>query len=158
CQRVGDVGLAWVALTLADRIADQLALPLQQAVVARRVVNLLFYESRYAEAGDGAMAAAEILASTPESPEQLSARGFLILKSAVAAARQDDGARAWRLLGEADRVAGWLAEDADHMWTAFGPANVELHGLDLALNLGDPRSALRRADVLDPRRLAVAER
>jgi transcriptional regulator with XRE-family HTH domain len=158
CQRIGDVGLAWVALTLADRVADQLALPLQQAVVARRVVNLLFYDGRYAEAGDGAMAAAETLASTPESPEQLSARGFLILKGAVAAARQDDGARAWRLLGEAGRVAGRLAEDADHMWTAFGPANVELHGLDLALNLGDPRSALRRADVLDPRRLAVAER
>ncbi len=60
-------------------------------------------------------------------------------------------------------MAAQLAErlgavDADHLWTAFGPANVELHGLDLALNLGNPREAVRRADQLDPRRLAVPER
>jgi transcriptional regulator with XRE-family HTH domain len=159
CQRLGDPGLAWVAVTLADQVAGRLRLPLQQAVVSRRVVNLLFYEGRYGEAGDGAMAAAETLARSPECPDQLSARGFLLLKGAVTAARLDDGASAWQVLGEAGRVAARLgSHDADHLWTAFGPANVELHGLDLALNLGNPREALRRADRLDPGRLAVAER
>jgi transcriptional regulator with XRE-family HTH domain len=158
-QRFGDLGLAWVAVTLADQVAERLSLPLQQAVVARRVVNLLFYEGRYGEAGDGAMAAAEQLAGTPESPDQLSARGFLVLKGAVSAARLDDATRAWRVHGEATHLAERLgAVDGDHLWTAFGPANVELHGLDLALNLGNPREAVRRADLLDPRRLAVAER
>jgi transcriptional regulator with XRE-family HTH domain len=159
CQRLGDPGLAWVAVTLADRVAGRQSLSLQQAVVARRVVNLLLHEGRYGEAGDGAMAAAEKLAGSPESPEQLSAQGFLLLKGAVTAARLDDAATAWQVLGEAGRVADRLgSRDANHLWTAFGPANVELHGLDLALNLGDPREALRRADRLDPGRLAVAER
>ncbi len=159
CQRFGDPGLAWVAVTLADQVAGRLALPLLQAVVCRRVVNLLFYEGRYGEAGDGAMAAAEMLAGCSESPDQLSAWGFLLLKGAVTAARLDDAGRAWQVLGEASRVADRLGSgDADHLWTAFGPANVELHGIDLALNLGNPREALRRADRLDPARLAVAER
>jgi transcriptional regulator with XRE-family HTH domain len=159
CQRFGDLGLAWVGVTLADHIAERLGQPLQQAVVARRVVNLLFYEGRYGEAGDGAIAAAEQLASAPETPEQLSARGSLVLKGAVSAARLDDATRAWREHGQAAELAERLgAVDADHLWTAFGPANVELHGLDLALNLGNPREAVRRADRLDPRRLAVPER
>jgi hypothetical protein len=158
-QRFGDVGLAWVAVTLADQVAGTLGLPLQRAVVARRVVNLLFYEGRYGEAGDGALAAAEQLAGTPESHQQLSARGFLVLKGAVSAARLDDATRAWQVHGEAAQLAERLgAEDADHLWTAFGPANVQLHGLDLALNLGNPREAVSRADRLDPRRLAVPER
>jgi transcriptional regulator with XRE-family HTH domain len=159
CQRFGDLGLAWVAATLADQVAERMGLPLQQAVVARRMVNLLFYEGRYREAGDGAMTAAEQLAGTRQTPEQLSAHGFLVLKGAVAAARLDDATRAWRIHGEAARLAERMgAVDADHLWTAFGPANVELHSLDLALNLGNPREAVRRADRLDPRRLAVPER
>lgn len=159
CQRLGDLGLAWVGVTRADQVAGRLRLPLQQAVVARRIVNLLFHEGRYAEARDRAMAAAELLAGCPESPEQVSARGFLVLKGAVTAARVDDAATAWRVLADAGRIAARLGDrDADHLWTAFGPANVELHGLDLALNLGDPREALRRAERLEPRRLAVAER
>ena len=40
-------------------------------------------------------------------------------------------------MGQAGRAADQLGEDANYWFTGFGPANVELHRLSAALDLGD---------------------
>ena len=62
------------------------------------------------------------------------------------------------LLGPADTLARLLGIDANHAWTAFGPTNVALHRVHVALAFGDAGTALQYARGIDGRRLAVPER
>ncbi len=70
-------------------------------------------------------------------PSALSLLGMIHLRSAVAAARRQDRAMATQLLSRARRAARRLGRDANHWQTGFGPTNVELHRLAVALDLGD---------------------
>lgn len=66
---------------------------------------------------------------------------------ALAAARDNDRASASTHLAEADQSARRLGGDANHVWTAFGPTNVTIHQVCIALELGD----IQRAIALGPR-------
>jgi transcriptional regulator with XRE-family HTH domain len=152
-QRLGDVETSWVATDRALGAAERAEDAQLVAVAARRVGNLLLRAGRAEDATGVSVAAARAFEASGEagaSPEAVSVRGALYLKAAASAARAGDGGEAWRLLAQADRDADKVAPGADHVWTAYNATNVALHGVDVALELGDPDDALRRADTVDP--------
>jgi hypothetical protein len=82
-----------------------------------------------------------------------SVTGALWLIAAVAAARRIDGAAAEERLDRAQRLADRLGEDVNHRWTAFGPTNVAIHRVSVAVELGDAPAALAAAELVDLDRL-----
>ena len=78
-----------------------------------------------------------------------SVAGALWLIAAVAAARRIDAAAAKERLDRAQRLADCLGEDGNHRWTAFGPTNVAIHRVSVAVELGDAPAALAVAQAVD---------
>lgn len=97
----------------------------------------------------------EIAAHTPAS---LSVYGSLLLRGAVAAAQDNNRATAHDLLSEADDAGKRLGTDGNLRWTAFGPTNVALHRVNIALTLGDAGIAVDVARTVDLNTIEVTER
>jgi hypothetical protein len=105
-----------------------------------------------------ATSAASRLDTHNPTHQQLSVFGSLLLRGAIAAALAGDRAGALELLDEADKAATPFGEDRNHRWTAFGPTNVLLHRVHVAVTLGDAGTALEHARAVDLDSLAVMER
>jgi transcriptional regulator with XRE-family HTH domain len=88
----------------------------------------------------------------------LSVYGSLLLRGAVAAARANDRDTALELVDEADRAATLLGRDGNHAWTAFGPTNVLLHRVNIAVELGDAGTAISIARQVNDNAIAQVER
>lgn len=86
----------------------------------------------------------------------ISARGALLLHAAIAAARQGRRNDAVRHLQLASAAADDLGRDANEMWTAFGPTNVQLHSISVAVAMGNLSQAIMRADAVDTSKLPPA--
>jgi transcriptional regulator with XRE-family HTH domain len=150
-KKAGEHDLAWVAVDRASHAAERAELPLLKAASAYRLANLLLDLGHLPEARD--IAGKAIDAIQPglgaTSAEHLSMWGALFLKSAVIAARGGDQEAAWQHLGEARATARRLGADRNDFWTAFGPTNVAIHEVSLAVELGEPGKALRRAGAVN---------
>ncbi len=72
----------------------------------------------------------------------LSVYGSLFLTGAMAASRAEDRSTTQGFLQEAQEAADRLGQDANHVWTAFGPTNVAIHWVNTAMELGDVQIAL----------------
>ena len=84
----------------------------------------------------------------------LSVRGTMHLRSAILASRAGRDSAAWESLGEAAEVSGRLGHDTKDYGLLFGPTNVSIHGVAVAVELGDADEAIRRgADLELPPRL-----
>lgn len=68
-------------------------------------------------------------------------RGFHLVL-AIAAARDNDRAQGHEHLDQARKIAKRIGEDRDDFGTEFGPANVALHAVAVAVELGDAGQAL----------------
>jgi hypothetical protein len=79
--------------------------------------------------------------------QELTIYGSLLLKGAVAAASVDDRRAAHEYLAQAQAIAERTGESS-HLWFAFGPTNVAIHHVWLEVELGDPSTALIRAEVV----------
>jgi len=88
----------------------------------------------------------------------LSVYGTLFLAGAMAAARAEDRATTREFLAEAERVARRLGRDGYHMWTSFGPANVAIHRVATAAELGDMQVAADLGPRLDTTGLPTERR
>jgi hypothetical protein len=82
-----------------------------------------------------------------------SVAGALWLIAAVAAARRTDCAAAGERLDRAERLADRIGADGNHRWTAFGPTNVAIHRVSVAVEVGDAPAALAAAEAVDIDRL-----
>jgi hypothetical protein len=76
----------------------------------------------------------------------------------MAAARADQRAEARTFLARARQAGQQIGNDANHAWTAFGPTNVAVHDVSVALELGDVQVALELAPRVDARALPVERR
>ncbi len=92
------------------------------------------------------------------SPDSLSVYGSLLLRGAIAAAQRNDRQTAHGLLDEADDAGRRLGKDANLRWTAFGPTNVKMHRVHIAVTLGDAGTAIDTACTIDLDRVEVTER
>lgn len=93
-----------------------------------------------------------------ESADYQSVYGALLLRGAIAAARDADRDTTATLLDEADTMAQRLGTDANHRWTAFGPTNVKVHRVATAVELGDAGHAIAVARTIRWDAINVVER
>ncbi len=78
----------------------------------------------------------------------LSIAGTIHLRAAIMAARGGMPGPAWASIGQAEEVAGRLGHDTRDYGLLFGPTNVAIHGVAVAVELGDADEAVRRGTEL----------
>jgi transcriptional regulator with XRE-family HTH domain len=159
-SKVGEADLSWIAaeraMSAADRSDDVLVL----ASTARAATHALLAVGRFDDAVEMGNTAAIWLAEHLEEadPVALSLLGMLHLRAAIAAARRQDRAAAGELLDRAGDAAQRLGVDVDVWHTSFGPANVEIHRLSAALELGDVAWVVDRGQRVDTSTLPTERR
>ncbi len=153
---LGNTPLALLAADRASESAASVMEPTLTASAAYRLANVFLPANQFAEASEVARQAAEQLESTiDQSIIGLAIWGSLTLTAAAAAAQSNDLADAWQLLGEATRASKSLGHDHADLHTIFGPTSVNMAAVQIAVELGDGKKALRRsseviADKLPP--------
>jgi len=156
-DRLGEPRLPWVAAERSMHAAEQTGDALLIGGGAWRLAVVLRHAGRLVESTDVPIAAADALRSELDSPRSCSVYGSLMLKGAVGAATLGDHRTAWDYFAEASRTADVIGDRNDY-WFAFGPTNIAIHRVWLALELGDPSRAIDQATYVDhdqlPRELA----
>ncbi|MGD0243982.1 MAG: helix-turn-helix domain-containing protein [Streptosporangiaceae bacterium] len=79
----------------------------------------------------------------------LSVYGTMHLRSAILAARANRPSSAWDSIGHAAEVSERLGHDTKDYGLLFGPTNVAIHGVAVAVELGDADEAVRRGSDLE---------
>lgn len=158
--KLGELDLAWTAadlgLAAARRSGDDAVL----GSLCRSVVHTLQSHGRAQVAARLTESAADNLRRqlTAGSARAASVYGTLLLAGAMASARAGDHQGARDYLDEADTYAQQLGQDANHLWTAFGPTNVAIHRVATHVAVGDMRSAHRSTAGIDATRLPIERR
>jgi hypothetical protein len=144
---------AWVASDRAIAAAELAGDPLGVIAGHFRLAHAFVRLERFDQADrvvGGALDALRPFASGPSpAPEVLSLCGAMHLVQAVANGHEGDRSAAHAHLDEATAIAGRLGEDRNDYETEFGPTNVQLHRVAVAIELGDAGEALEIADKLD---------
>lgn len=104
----------------------------------------LMYRGAYDTAQRIVTRAQESIADEPTSPEVLSARGAMHLRSAIIAARKYDAATSDAHLAEARDLASQLPLHANLYDTAFCTPNVHIHSVAAAVEMQDGTTAVTR--------------
>ncbi|GAA2083242.1 helix-turn-helix domain-containing protein [Actinomadura alba] len=153
-------GLAWIA---ADR-SMQAARNSQDLTIigssARIITHALMNDGHHGAATKTASTYAQQIDhdTNEHTPDFLSVYGSLLLRGAVAAGQRSDRHTAATLLDEAQDAGNRLGGDFNYRWTAFGPTNVQLHRVNIALQLGDAGAAIQEARRIDLDRIPLTER
>ena len=79
----------------------------------------------------------------------LSVYGTVHLRSAILAARANRPSAAWESIGQAAEVADRIGHDTKDYGLLFGPTNTAIHGVAVAVELGDADEAIRRGKDLE---------
>jgi transcriptional regulator with XRE-family HTH domain len=130
--------------------------PLLQVVAAIRRSSAFLATGAW----DGGMrlldrAGREIEDDLSDQPGALSVLGTVALRTAILAARGGRASRAWDSLSRAREISGRIGRDTDDYGLLFGPANVAIHEVAVAVELGDADEAIRRgADLTLPASVA----
>jgi hypothetical protein len=157
--KLGDIETAWLAADRGVAAAERSEHPLVLGSAGRMLAYVFLDAGECERAHRVGLAAATGLERAPQaSASRLSVLGALYLKCAVAAARRGDRSAAIDLLHEAGRAADRLDADRNDFWTAFGPTNVAVHAVTIAVELGEPGEALQHARRVCVSRLPVPER
>jgi transcriptional regulator with XRE-family HTH domain len=162
-QIVGDMEQGAAASLAALAAAEQSGDALILAMGSYRYSNPLLRSGRHADARDVCISAAERVEPlvSADNKAAVSVHGALMLMAAVASGRLSDRPGAADCLDAAQVDATRLdGEQRNDYWTAFGPTNVAVHRVSVAVELGDFGDALRLADDVDVTRFPpeMAER
>lgn len=159
--KLGEADLAWISagrgLAAANESNDHIVI----GSVSRTAAHALVSIGEYAQALTLATGAINFLGPrmrTRPSAELLAVAGSLHLICAVAAARNEDRGLADEHLRRASECADELGADGNHVWTAFGPTNVAIHRVTVAMELGDVQRAIKIGPSLDTSSLPVERR
>jgi tetratricopeptide (TPR) repeat protein len=149
--KLGEPEAAWIAADRAMAAAERAGNPLLVAAGAFRLVFVFISARHYDQAEETARTAAEALQPTADQgdPKAMSLWGGLTLQRAVVAARIGDPDTAYDQLERAKQMAERLGEGRNDYNTEFGPANVGLQEVAIAVDLGDAGRALRAAVAVD---------
>jgi transcriptional regulator with XRE-family HTH domain len=155
--KIGETDVAWIAADRAMAAAERAGNPMMVAAGAFRLVFVFINARHYGQAEETARTAAEALQRMTDQgdPQALSLLGGLTLQRAVIAAHVNDPDLAYAQLEQASLVAGRLGEGHDEYNTEFGPANVRLYEIAVAVELGDAGRALRAAAAVDTSSLSA---
>jgi len=142
---------AWIAADRSMAAAERADAPLLVAAGAFRLGFVFLSAKHYDQAEETARTAADALRQLvdQEQPEAMSLCGGLTLQRAVTASRTNDGETAYAHLDRAREIADRLGEGRNDHNTEFGPTNVRLHEIAVAVELSDAGRALRAAGQVD---------
>jgi transcriptional regulator with XRE-family HTH domain len=149
--KLGEPEAAWIAADRAMAAAERAGNPMLVAAGAFRLVLVFLAARHYNQAEETARTAADALQPRADQgdPQAMSLWGALTLQRAVIASRRNDPDTAYDQLERASQVADQLGEGRNDYNTEFGPANVALHEIAVAVELGDAGRALRVAASVD---------
>ncbi len=158
--KLGEQGLAYLAADRSMRAAQASEDCVPIGASARIITHALMDGGHLGAAVTTASSQAERLDrdAPARTPEVLSVYGSLLLRGAIAASADGKRATAHELLAEAHSAAEQLGADGNLLWTAFGPTNVRLHHVNVAVTLGDAGTAVDVARGIDLSAITVAER
>lgn len=136
---------AWTAGQRALQLAEQAGDVLRSAAATRCLSEVHMRATSYEEATRTAFLAATYLDTAPTRNRAavLCLRGGALLSACAAAARRGDSREAHTSLKAAAVCAGQLDEDRTDFGTVFGPTNVAIHRVAVAVELGDAREAVQ---------------
>lgn len=147
---------AWSAAERCRAVAEEIGDQFWRAAAAYQAACALLKLDRAAEAEQLAVDAASSMRG--DGPRRTSWKGSLLLIAAVVAARRGDGALGHQRLHEAYRLAQESGKETNVDYTAFGPANVAIHRMSVAMALDDPYQLLSAAEQVDITRLPAGLR
>ncbi|SFD69916.1 helix-turn-helix domain-containing protein [Streptomyces aidingensis] len=149
---MGEPEAAWIAVDRAVVAAERAGDPLLMAAGAFRLSIVFMGARHYHQAARVSGSAADALAPLAERGESaaVAMRGALTLQRAVAAGRLNQAEAAYGYLRQAKEMAEQIGEGRNDYNTEFGPVNVALHEVGIAVDLGDAGVALRAAQTVDP--------
>jgi len=158
--KLGEPEAAWIAADRAMSAAERAGQPLLVAAGAFRLVFVFLAARHYGQAEETARTAADALRRLADDgqPEAMALWGALTLQRAVTAARCSRPDAAYAHLDQARDMAARAGEWGNHYNTEFGPANVTLHEIAVAVDLGDAGRALRAAATVEPSALSPERR
>ncbi|MEU4368227.1 hypothetical protein [Micromonospora chersina] len=158
--KVGDKGMALVAAERSARAAESSQDPVAMAASARIMTHALMSNGHGTQGRQLAEDAAEHLrrGSGLATSDAVAVYGALLLRGAIAAARDDNRDNAQAMLDEASHAADRLGYDGNDRWTGFGATNVLLHRVNIALTLGDAGTAITLARQVPLDKIDLAER
>lgn len=151
--RVGESDAAWIAADRAVRAAEETSDPLAVVAglfrMAHAFLGLRQLEEAHRVADDALTALRPLTEAENARPELLSLFGALSLVLAVITARDGNRSAARDHLQDARRIAERVGEGRDDFGTEFGPVNVEIHALSVAVDIGDAGEAVELAQGID---------
>jgi transcriptional regulator with XRE-family HTH domain len=158
--KLGEPEAAWIAADRAMAAAERAGNPMLVAAGAFRLVFVFISARHYDQAEETARTATEALWPVADGgdPQAMSLWGGLTLQRAVVAARINDPDTAYDQLERAKEIARRLGEGRNDYNTEFGPANVGLQEVAIAVDLGDAGRALRAAASVDTSGLSAERR
>lgn len=159
-RRIGDQPLALLAIERAVEAARRTGDPLAEITCAGGFATTLLSLGFPDRARQLTLSLLEELRTRvpAESETEISVYGAMQLTAAEATAADDDQVAAERLLDQARETAGRLSADRNDYRTGFGPTDVEIHAVRIALTFGRSRHALRIAETVDTGRIHARER
>jgi hypothetical protein len=137
---------AWNAAQRAVQLAEEADDVLRSAAATRCLSEVHMRVRNFEEASRTAFLAATYLdtARPRDRATVICLRGGALLSASAAAARRGDSREARTSLKAAAVCADQLGEDRADLGTVFGPTNVAIHRVAVAVELGDAREAVRR--------------
>jgi transcriptional regulator with XRE-family HTH domain len=158
--KLGEADLAWIAAERGLAAAQNSDNLVVTGSLFRSVAHTLLATGRYRPAIELVDQAAGVLGTELGRADgrMLSVYGSLFLTGAMAASRAEDRSATQGFLQEAQEAADRLGQDANHVWTAFGPTNVAIHRVNTAMELGDVQIALDLGPTVDTADLPTERR
>ncbi len=158
--KLGETDLAWACSERGVAAAQRSSSPLVVGSLLRSLAHSLMSTGQHGGALDVADRAIRRLTTEAavSTPGHVSIIGSLLLVAAMAAARAEDPATARSMLDRAAGYADQLRYDANHVWTAFGPTNVAIHRVSIAVELGETQVAAQLAPRIDASGLPIERR
>lgn len=149
--KLGETDAAWVAADHSIGAAERAGDPLLMAAGTFRLALVFEAERRHEQVEHTVQTAVEAIGPlvAAGTPAALSVAGALRLQLAIVAARTNDADRAHREIEAARALGERLGQDGNDYHTEFGPTNVRLHEIAVAVDLGDAGTALRLAAGVD---------
>jgi transcriptional regulator with XRE-family HTH domain len=163
-RHLGQVDLAWIAADRADKAARLLDDPVMIGAAAVAHASSRPSAAMSRPLRDAERIANDFGAKIGDDRTGHEVYGMLLLFAALARQLEDDHDGASERIAEAQRVADRLGEQPDESpgegWQSFGPANVGVWRTMLAVEAGEPETALKAAADVDmkalPRRSRMA--
>lgn len=158
-KRIGRVDLSLLAADRAIRAGKSADDPLRLAVSRWNLAQVLLADKEPESAEAIALHGIDELKATVtgDDIDVLALRGSLLLVAAIAAARRGDRWAAYDRLRLAEPLAR-ITGERNTLWTAFGPTNVKMFAVSVAVETGDAAEGLRLAEQINHDRSPSIER